>query len=58
MSEQIIEQAWQRIKDARAQWHRATDDDEAAEQLHWQIVDREEEVRAAEQSGLWAGSAG
>lgn len=51
MSEQIMEQAWQKIKAARAAWHLATEDDEAAEQLHWQIVDSEEEVIRVTQGG-------
>ena len=46
-----IEQAWQNIKAARAEWNRAAEDDEAAEQLHWQVVDREEEVIRVTQGG-------
>lgn len=37
-----IEQAWQRIKDARAEYNSAPYDDEAAEEKHWQIVDAAE----------------
>ena len=39
-----IEQAWQHIKDARAEWNRAAEDDEAAEERHWQLVDAAENL--------------
>ena len=51
MNEQIITAAWERIKAARAEWHLATEDDEASEQTCWKVCDREEDLICATNGG-------